>query len=110
MRGSVWMPDGTCFSSATEAVPKLVFVIAFLAHLINNPSQSSWQSIHLSHSLACVRNFVIICYDYALMQISVAVGGTAGYIRTRSTPSLVAGLVLGASYGYAGMSFESRST
>ncbi|PVH99344.1 hypothetical protein DM02DRAFT_615127 [Periconia macrospinosa] len=32
----------------------------------------------------------------------LAVGGTAGYLRTRSTPSLVAGLVLGASYGYAG--------
>ncbi|KAF2022914.1 hypothetical protein EK21DRAFT_82009 [Setomelanomma holmii] len=32
----------------------------------------------------------------------LAAGGTAGYLRTRSTPSLVAGLVLGASYGYAG--------
>jgi uncharacterized membrane protein (UPF0136 family) len=28
-------------------------------------------------------------------------------MRTRSTPSLVAGLVLGASYGYAGMSIAS---
>lgn len=33
---------------------------------------------------------------------AVAVGGTAGFLRTRSTPSLVAGLVLGASYGYSG--------
>ncbi|KAF3046943.1 heme oxygenase [Didymella heteroderae] len=32
----------------------------------------------------------------------LSVGGTAGYLRTRSTPSLVAGLVLGASYGYSG--------
>ncbi|KAK5098851.1 hypothetical protein LTS08_006229 [Lithohypha guttulata] len=28
--------------------------------------------------------------------------GTAGYLRTRSTPSLIAGLGLGASYAYAG--------
>jgi uncharacterized membrane protein (UPF0136 family) len=34
--------------------------------------------------------------------VAVSVGGTAGYLRTRSTPSLVAGLVLGASYGYSG--------
>ncbi|XXG99876.1 hypothetical protein Hte_006217 [Hypoxylon texense] len=32
----------------------------------------------------------------------LTVGGTTGYIRTRSTPSLVAGLGLGASYAYAG--------
>jgi uncharacterized membrane protein (UPF0136 family) len=37
-----------------------------------------------------------------LTTVAVAVGGTAGYLRTRSTPSLVAGLVLGASYGYSG--------
>ena len=37
-----------------------------------------------------------------LTSCTVAVGGTAGYLRTRSTPSLVAGLVLGASYGYSG--------
>lgn len=37
-----------------------------------------------------------------LTRVAVAVGGTAGYLRTRSTPSLVAGLVLGASYGYSG--------
>jgi uncharacterized membrane protein (UPF0136 family) len=38
----------------------------------------------------------------SLTSITVSVGGTAGYLRTRSTPSLVAGLVLGASYGYSG--------
>ncbi|KAK6062900.1 transmembrane protein [Seiridium cupressi] len=32
----------------------------------------------------------------------LAVGGTMGYVRTRSTPSLVAGLGLGASYAFAG--------
>ncbi|EUC32266.1 hypothetical protein COCVIDRAFT_14549 [Bipolaris victoriae FI3] len=32
----------------------------------------------------------------------LAVGGTAGYLRTRSTPSLVAGIGLGASYALAG--------
>ncbi|KAI1099615.1 transmembrane proteins 14C-domain-containing protein [Jackrogersella minutella] len=32
----------------------------------------------------------------------LAVGGTAGFIRTRSKPSLIAGLGLGASYAYAG--------
>lgn len=37
-----------------------------------------------------------------LTMTAVSVGGTAGYLRTRSTPSLVAGLVLGASYGYSG--------
>ncbi|KAF2642885.1 hypothetical protein P280DRAFT_395775 [Massarina eburnea CBS 473.64] len=31
----------------------------------------------------------------------LSVGGVAGYLRTRSTPSLVAGLVLGSSYGYS---------
>ncbi|RYP89206.1 hypothetical protein DL770_004504 [Monosporascus sp. CRB-9-2] len=32
----------------------------------------------------------------------LAIGGTAGYIRTRSTPSFVAGIGLGVSYAYAG--------
>ena len=41
-----------------------------------------------------------------LMMIAVSVGGTAGYLRTRSTPSLIAGLVLGASYGYSGRLFS----
>jgi hypothetical protein len=45
-----------------------------------------------------------LCPENILTQHAVAVGGTAGYLRTRSTPSLVAGIVLGASYGYAGTS------
>ncbi|KAL6702521.1 hypothetical protein ACN47E_001585 [Coniothyrium glycines] len=32
----------------------------------------------------------------------LSAGGTAGFLRTRSTPSLVAGLGLGLSYGFAG--------
>ncbi|KAF1968402.1 hypothetical protein BU23DRAFT_480645 [Bimuria novae-zelandiae CBS 107.79] len=32
----------------------------------------------------------------------LAAGGTAGFIRTGSRPSLIAGLALGASYGFAG--------
>ncbi|KAI1415338.1 transmembrane proteins 14C-domain-containing protein [Hypoxylon sp. FL1857] len=32
----------------------------------------------------------------------LAVGGTAGFLRTRSKASLIAGLGLGASYAYAG--------
>jgi uncharacterized membrane protein (UPF0136 family) len=42
--------------------------------------------------------------------VAVSVGGTAGYLRTRSTPSLVAGLVLGASYGYSGRYFLIRDS
>jgi hypothetical protein len=47
-----------------------------------------------------------LCSEHTLTQHPVAVGGTAGYLRTRSTPSLVAGIVLGASYGYAGRSIS----
>ena len=32
----------------------------------------------------------------------MAVGGTAGFVRTQSKPSLIAGLGLGASYAFAG--------
>ena len=35
-------------------------------------------------------------------QQSVPVGGVAGFLRTGSKPSLIAGLGLGASYAYAG--------
>lgn len=58
---------------------------------------------HPSFTLAGLRKHLPCCLDKKKAdKVVVAVGGTAGYIRTRSTPSLVAGLVLGASYGYAG--------
>jgi hypothetical protein len=66
---------------------------------------SSWQSILLSHSLVYVSSYKVLI-NQELTWPAVAVGGTAGYLRTRSTPSLVAGLVLGASYGYAGKSYQ----
>lgn len=38
--------------------------------------------------------------DYFLPK--VAAGGTAGYVRTRSLPSLIAGIGLGSAFGIAG--------
>nr|XP_036588235.1 uncharacterized protein CTRU02_02247 [Colletotrichum truncatum]KAF6799376.1 transmembrane protein [Colletotrichum truncatum] len=32
----------------------------------------------------------------------LAVGGTAGFLKTQSKPSLIAGLGLGAAYAYSG--------
>jgi uncharacterized membrane protein (UPF0136 family) len=34
---------------------------------------------------------------------AVAAGGTFGFVRTRSKPSLIAGLTLGASFATAGL-------
>lgn len=65
-----------------------------------NHIQQPWQNILLSHSQACVSNRHA-ADDKTLISI-VSVGGTAGYLRTRSTPSLVAGIGLGASYALAG--------
>jgi hypothetical protein len=63
---------------------------------------------HPSFTLAGLRKLSSLSrIEVLLSRFAVAVGGTAGYMRTRSTPSLVAGLVLGASYGYAGMSIAS---
>jgi uncharacterized membrane protein (UPF0136 family) len=44
-------------------------------------------STHLSYTMAAV----------------VAVGGISGYLKTRSTPSLVAGLAIGSAFAYSGM-------
>jgi uncharacterized membrane protein (UPF0136 family) len=53
----------------------------------------------------------LLSLDLMILTIfAVSVGGTAGYLRTRSTPSLVAGLVLGASYGYSGRYFMVRDS
>lgn len=61
---------------------------------------------HPSFTLAGLRKQTVVkrALINTLTIFAVSVGGTAGYLRTRSTPSLVAGLVLGASYGYSGNS------
>ena len=58
---------------------------------------------HPSFTLAGLREYrSSYSVHYGANFVVVSVGGTAGYLRTRSTPSLVAGIGLGASYAYAG--------
>lgn len=59
---------------------------------------------HPSFTLAGLRESTVAssCEIQSTDVLKVSVGGTAGYLRTRSTPSLVAGIGLGASYAYAG--------
>lgn len=80
-------------------------------HLRIHLSQSieetkQWQNTLLSRLQVCVSSQARTCRRCAnrLNKPAVAVGGTAGYLRTRSTPSLVAGIGLGASYAFAGTS------
>lgn len=71
-------------------------------------SQPTVMAEHPSFTLAGLREHApVYCLIIAQMltTVPVSVGGTAGYLRTRSTPSLVAGILLGASYGYSGKLF-----
>ena len=65
-------------------------------------SRSIWLSTHRSHSQVCVSDASVGIARSILLKVVVSVGGIAGYVRTKSRPSLIAGVGLGASYGLAG--------
>ncbi|CRK22088.1 hypothetical protein BN1723_012567 [Verticillium longisporum] len=72
-------------------------------------TSQSWLSIPHSHWQACVSPDAPNSPSHAQVKCSrvparptVAAGGTFGFVRTRSKPSLIAGLTLGTSFAFAG--------
>lgn len=102
-------PDLDCQTRCSEPASQTEYsgTHCYSSQLPGLPSYKStrnlsrlWLSTHRSPWLDYVmlaRPMIEIKVDNDL----VAVGGTAGYLRTKSKPSLVAGLGLGASYALA---------